>query len=230
MSITEQKDMLRPEQLIALENMKNYGVPDEIIEKTKLDFEKANYEMLATSGRSRGGTPVVRKIDVVNYVISSLPTKGDRQDLAKSLELITAFSIVIDAEVITKAQQLIELDELKSYDVMDCIRGIYAVVDKDRGWGDRDTKGKISALIETLKPDEVEFEVEDEATAEPEVTGEELPLVEDETPNQEVEKKDDVEVEATTTETATEVEAQPNATGDVDPETTTTRTRRRTAA
>lgn len=225
MSINREEVMLRPEQLVALENMRNYKVPDEIIEKTKLDFEKANYEMLATSGRSRGGTPVVRKIDVVNYVISSLPTKGDRQDLTKSLELITAFSIVIDAEVITKAQQLIELDELKSYDVMDCIRGIYAVVDKDRGWGDRDTKGKISALIETLKPDEVEFEVEGEST-EPEVTGEELPLVEDEKPNQEVEKKNDVEVEATTTE----AEAQPVASGDVDPETTTTRTRKRTAA
>lgn len=220
MSITEQKDMLRPEQLIALENMKNYGVPDEIIEKTKLDFEKANYEMLATSGRSRGGAAVVRKIDVVNYVISSLPTKGDRQDLAKSLELITAFSIVIDAEVVDKARELIELDQLKSYDVMDCIRGIYAVVDKDRGWGDRDTKGKISALIETLKPDEVEFEVE----SEPEVTGEELPLVEDDVPNVEVEKNE-VDVEITEPEIKDEPEA---TTGYVDPEATTTGSRKRT--
>ncbi|WP_071190229.1 hypothetical protein [Trichormus sp. NMC-1] len=154
--------MLRPEQLIALENMKNYGVPDDIIAETKKDFEDANYEMLASTSRRRSGTPVVRKIDVTDYVISSLPTKGDRQDLAKSLELITAFSIIIDAEVVDKAKELIELDELKTYDVMDCIRGIYTVVDRERGWGDRDIKGKITALIETLKPDEVEFEVEGE--------------------------------------------------------------------
>ncbi|MTJ54044.1 hypothetical protein FJR38_16010 [Anabaena sp. UHCC 0253] len=159
--------MLRPEQLVALDNMRNYKVPDEIIEKTKLDFEKANYEMLATSSRRRAGSPVVRKIDVNDYVISSLPTKGDRQDLAKSLELITAFSILIDAEVVDKANELIELDELKIYDVMDCVRGIYAVVNTDRGWGDRDNKtkkfpdGRLTMLIETLKPDEVEFETED---------------------------------------------------------------------
>ena len=154
--------MLRPEQLVALDNMKNYGVPDDIIAETKKDFEDANFELMATTSRRRAGTPVARKIDIVPYVISSLPSKSDRQDLAKSLELITAFSIVINAEVVDKAKELIELDELKTYDVMDCIRGIYAVVDKDRGWGDRDTKGKITALIETLKPDEVEFEVEGE--------------------------------------------------------------------
>lgn len=225
MSINREEVMLRPEQLTALDNMKRYGVPEELIARTKKDFEDANFELMGTTSRRRAGSPVVRKIDIVPYVVSSLPTKSDRQDLAKSLELIVAFSIVINAEVVDKAKELIELDELKSYDVMDCIRGIYAVVDKDRGWGDRDTKGKITALIETLKPDEVEFEVEDETT-EPEVTGEELPLVEDEKPNQEVEKKNDVEVEATTTE----AEAQPVATGDVDPETTTTRTRKRTAA
>ena len=157
--------MLRPEQLVALENMKNYEVPDDIIARTKADFENANFELLATTSRRRGGT--VRKIDVVNYVISSLPTIRDRQDLAKSLELITAFSIVIDAEVVDKARELIDLDELKTYDVMDCIRGIYAVVNTDRGWGDRDNKtkkfpdGRLTMLIETLKPDEVEFEVED---------------------------------------------------------------------
>jgi hypothetical protein len=181
--------MLRPEQLVALDNMRSYGVPDHIIELTKLDFEDANFELLASTSRRRAGSPVVRKIDIVPYVVSSLPSKSDRQDLAKSLELIVAFSIIINAEVVDKARELIELDELKSYDVMDCIRGIYAVVDKDRGWGDRNTKGKITALIETLKPDEVEFEVEDEDDIEPEVTGEELPLVED---NQEVEKRDDL--------------------------------------
>ncbi|MDM3857876.1 MAG: hypothetical protein PT120_24050 [Aphanizomenon gracile PMC649.10] len=154
--------MLRPEQLVALDNMKNYGVPDDIIARTKKDFEDANFELMATTSRRRAGTPVARKIDVKDYVVSSLPRKSDRQDLAKSLELITAFCMVIDSEVVDKAKALIELDELKIYDVMDCIRGIYWLTEKERGWGDRDTGGKITALIETLKPDEVEFEVEGE--------------------------------------------------------------------
>jgi hypothetical protein len=213
MSINREEIMLRPEQLVALDNMRSYGVPEDIIARTKKDFEDANFELMATTSRRRVGTAVARKIDIKDYVLSSLPSKSDRQDLAKMLVLITALSLLIDAEVADKAKQLIELDDLKIYDVMDCVRGIHWVTEKERGWGDRDNGGRITALIETLKPDEVEFEVEGEDVSEPIVTGEELPLVED---NQKVEKSE-------------VIEPQPEVTTDEsDPEVTTTGRTKRT--